>query len=368
MRGAEERQLSSLPSNAALEAPRRDLGAAIAGTLLFAALAVAGLTWAKWWPYEHKLVAMWASHVWKGKDILSSAGKAGASPSLSGAWTFTRTYGEDVWPAVVAAMVIAAAADAFVPRRWLLGLMSPRGHHRGALVGGLLALPCLMCTCCTAPVAATLRRRGVPTSTVLAYWVGNPVLNPAVLVFLALVAPWQWVAVRILVGVPLVFGATALVARLSPARKAADDATAAALGPFELRSAPARFTRTLGRLAVTLLPEYLLVVFLLGLFRGWLFPLDANAVHLGVIAIVAAAVLGTLIVIPTAGEIPIVQGLAAAGVGLGAVGALLITLPAISLVSMAMVARSLSLRVTVAMAGAVAACGMLAGALLLALG
>jgi uncharacterized membrane protein YraQ (UPF0718 family) len=49
------------------------------------------------------------------------------------------------------------------------------------------------------------------------------------------------------------------------------------------------------------------------------------------------------VVIPAAGEIPILLGLAAAGAGTGILGVLLITLPAISLPSMVMVVRSLSL-------------------------
>ena len=52
---------------------------------------------------------------------------------------------------------------------------------------------------CTAPVAVSLRERGAATAASLAYWIGNPVLNPAVLVFLSLVAPWQFGLVRILI-------------------------------------------------------------------------------------------------------------------------------------------------------------------------
>lgn len=78
----------------------------------------------------------------------------------------------------------------------------------------------------------------------------------------------------------------------------------------------------------------------------------------------ADPILGTLIVLPTAGEIPILQGLAGAGVSAATLGTLLITLPAISRVSMAMVVRAFSPRVTAAMAGAVAGCGLLAGGLL----
>ncbi len=50
------------------------------------------------------------------------------------------------------------------------------------------------------------------------------------------------------------------------------------------------------------------------------------------------------------------------------IGTLLITLPAISLPSMAMAGRALSWRVTAALAGAVALTGVAAGGLLWALG
>ncbi|HEX5224176.1 MAG TPA: permease [Solirubrobacteraceae bacterium] len=309
---------------------------------------------------------MGSTHVWSGKDILAKAGQAGAAPSLAGAWHFTRAYLAAIWMALVAALVIASAVQALVPRSWLLAPARRGGQMRRSAIGGAASLPCLMCTCCSAPVAVTLRREGAPRSTVLAYWMGNPVLNPVVLAFLALVCPWQWVATRILVGALLVFGATALVARITGERS--EELPALDSAGLELRGAPARFGGALLRLSTTLLPEYLLVVFVLGLFRGWIFPLGASASHSEVLALLIAAGLGTLVVIPTTGEIPILLGLSALGVGAAPIGALLITLPAISLVSMMLVMRALSARVTVAMAGAVAASGILAGALLSLLG
>jgi uncharacterized membrane protein YraQ (UPF0718 family) len=253
----------------------------------------------------------------------------------------------------------------------VLGTLRRSGDGRSALAGGLCALPSLMCTCCTAPIAVTLRRDGAPASAALAYWMGNPVLNPAVLAFLAIVAPWQWVVTRIVVGGALVFGATILVGRLAPRSEAPPRARPGVVTPpvpFALSAAPARFLRTLARLCLTLLPLYFAVVFAIGLLRGWLFPLDADTVHWVVPSIFAAAALGTLVVIPTAGEIPILQALAVVGAGAGTIGALLITLPAISLASMAMAARAFSVRVTAAMAGAVTCCGLLAGGLLSLLG
>lgn len=347
----------------------RPLWPSLAGLLAFFAIAAVGLWWAKWTPYADKVIHLMAAPHWSGADVLNQAGAAGSAPSVGRAWAFVRAYGADIWPGFLAALLIASAVDALVPRSWLLRTLRRRGDGRSALAGGLCALPSLMCTCCTAPIAATLRRDGAPASAALAYWIGNPVLNPAVLVFLAIVAPWQWVVTRIVVGAALVFGATALVARRAPRRPAPPAvAPAPAPAPFALAVAPRRFLRTFARLCLTLLPLYFIVVFALGLFRGWLFPLDAATAHWAIPSIFAAAALGTLVVIPTAGEIPILQALAAAGVGGGTIGALLITLPAISLASMMMVARAFSVRVTVAMAGAVAASGLLAGGMLVLLG
>jgi uncharacterized protein len=126
--------------------------------------------------------------------------------------------------------------------------------------------------------------------------------------------------------------------------------------------------RALARLALVLVPEYLVVVLLVGALRGWLLPIGDTATDLPVLITLAAAVLGALVVIPTGGEIPLLTGLAAAGVGAGPTGALLIALPAVSLPSIAMVARALGGRVTALVCAGVVACAALAGALLWLLG
>ena len=259
----------------------------------------------------------------------------------------------------MAALLIAAAVQSLVPRQWLVRVLAPR-RFPPTLAGGLCSLPSMMCSCCTAPVTASLRRSGVPTSSALAYWIGNPVLNPAVLVFLALLLPWQWVTTRLVVGGLLVFVLTAWVARLA-ARPAVPDGVVARGEHVEDGERPAivRYARALTRLAVVLVPDYLVVVFAVGALRGWLFPFDGGAGDWAVLAVVAAAVAGTLVVIPTAGEIPILTALVAAGAGAGVIGALLIVLPAICLPSMVMVGKALSWRVTAAMAGAVCLTGLL---------
>ena len=341
------------------------------GVALAVALAAGLLWWAKWAPYSAKATDLVASHHWAGHSTLDAAGvRAGSAPNWAAAWSYTVRYGLSVWKALLAALLIAAALQALVPRDWLVRVLARRRDISSATAGGLASMPSMMCTCCTAPVAVALRRCGAPTSAVLAYWMGNPLLNPAVLVFLALVAPWQWVVTRALVGVALVIGGATFVARFAREHSLDPDAAPAGAAPvhapaveFSLTAAPARFARALLTLAAILVPEYFVVVLLVGAFGGWLFPLSGSSANHPA-AVVAAVLLGTLLVIPTGGEIPLVQGLSVAGFGLGVIGALLITLPAVSLPSLAMVGRALTWQVTLAAALTVAVAGACAALLL----
>lgn len=349
-----------IPARAA--PPRRT---AWLGAGAFLLVAVAGLWWAKWAPYADRLRITDATGTYPGHDVLAKAGDAGAAPSWSGAWSFLKAYADAIWPALVAGLLIAAAVEAWLPRAWLLRALGGDGA-RGRVGAAVASLPGMMCTCCTAPIVRSLRRCGVSPANAVAFWLGNPVLNPAVIAFLAIVAPWSWVVTRVAVGLVVVLGLPALVARLVPA-------TPVALPPAAPASAPVEpdvraFPRALARLAVVLVPEYLVVVLLVGGFRGWLLPVGDTATDLPVLITLAAAVLGALVVIPTGGEIPLLAGLAAAGVGEGPLGALLIALPAISLPSLVMVARALGVRATALVTGGVIACAVGAGLLLWLLG
>ena len=357
-------------SDAAVPVSRR---VAVAGTLGFVAVTAAVLAWAKWYPYWQKIPAVAGSHS-LGKSILGADGVA-PDPSWRAAVEYTVKYGRAIWPALVAGLLMAASVEAFLPARRLLALFRARsGPVAGTVSGGLLALPSMMCTCCAAPVAIGIRRRGVPVSSALAYWLGNPVLNPAALIFMAFVLPWQFLTVRVVTGVLVVFGVTLLVGRLAgagrtvtdPAMQPSDEACASEDAPT-VGAAGRRFLSALGRLSVRLLPEYLIIVLLLGGLRGWLFPVGDRLAAWGLVAVVLFAVVGTLFMIPTAGEIPIIAGLLAAGVGLWPVGTLILTLPALSLPSMLMVRRDFPVKVLVAIGLAVAAMGVAGAGLLVAL-
>lgn len=77
----------------------------------------------------------------------------------------------------------------------------------------------------------------------------------------------------------------------------------------------------------------------------WLFPQVDASMGNSLLWIVALAVVGTLFVIPTAAEIPIVQSMLSLGMGVGPAVALLMTLPSISLPSLLMLRKSFTPRV-----------------------
>jgi len=352
-------------------APRRKLLIGMAGLLVLAVVFIAGLAWAKWIPYAQKASKLAGTHSWSGTTMFSDSGKPGALPTFSGAWHFTWVYFQEVWKGFLVALLTAAVFDALVPRAWLLTVLNRRTRLGQAVAGGVAALPSLMCTCCTSPLAVGLRKRGASSTASLAYWVGNPLLNPAVLVFLFLVAPWQFGVVRVIVGAAVIVGGSVLVTRLFGPKAPDSDPplppelrSTADPDPGRLSQFPLRFARSLLRLAVVLIPLYLVVLYVVAFFSGWLSDFSGLDARLGIVAVLVCAVLGTLLVIPTGGEIPVILALTAVGVGAGTAGALLITLPALSLPSMMMVGRALSWRITLAMATVVGAAGLLGGLLL----
>lgn len=220
-------------------------------------------------------------------------------------------------------------------------------------------------------MALGLRKSGSSIGAALAYWIGNPILNPATMIFMGFVLGWQWVGLRLAAGVVLVFGVAYLVQWLVEPEPRPDDTGLPAdqVVQAEVRRGTiwTRWLTALWKLAVGLIPEYVILVLLLGAARAWLFPaVDPNAT--GVLWTLGLALAGTLFVIPTAGEIPIVQTLMAFGLGVGPAAALMTTLPPVSLPSLAMLARAVPLKVLVVVTGVVVLVGGLSGAAAVALG
>src|SRR3546814_13687516 len=87
-----------------------------------------------------------------------------------------------------------------------------------------------------------------------------------------------------------------------------------------LRELPGRYLRSLVRFAVVLIPEYVVIVFLTGLLSGWLSDFAGLDQSLGAAAVLLVALVGTALVIPTGGEIPVLAALLAVGAGMGTIG------------------------------------------------
>jgi hypothetical protein len=121
-------------------------------------------------------------------------------------------------------------------------------------------------------------------------------------------------------------------------------------------------------MTLRLVPEYLILVLLLGAVRGWIFPALGPDVAANFAWVAVFALAGMVFVIPTAGEVPIIQAMLSLGVGAGAAGALLMTLPPVSAPSLAMLARAFPPRVLLMVAAGVVVFGIAGGAAALALG
>jgi uncharacterized protein len=334
---------------------------------VFVLLAVAGLLYVKWLPYYNRAFVA-AAHHSIGNSILMGKDAHPPAPSWNAALAYAMAYGKAIWQAMVLGLLLGSAVQALIPVDWVSRLM---GRHKfgSAIVGGLLALPGMMCTCCAAPVVVGLRRRQAAPGAAIAFWLGNSVLNPATLIFIGFVLGWKWTALRLLLGALMVFGLGYLANHMTSAREAEKTQESLAALKAEPQENPfRRWLRILVGMAVRLIPEYVVLVLLLGAVRAFLFPAIGPQVDNHLIWIVAFAVAGMLFVIPTAGEVPIIQAMLALGMGVGPAGALLMTLPPISLPSMAMLARSFPPRVLVAVGLGVVAIGVAAGAIAVGIG
>jgi len=209
-----------------------------------------------------------------------------------------------------------------------------------------------------------LRKCRASVGAALAYWLGNPILNPATMVFMGFVLGWQWTALRLVVGVILVFGMAYLANRFVGATELSGEVEESLVTQLKTDgngSLWRRWLRELWQMSARLLPEYALIVIVLGAARAWLFPQVTADVGNHALWIVGMAIAGTLFVIPTAGEIPIVQTLMSFGMGAGPAGALLTTLPPLSLPSIVMLSRTFSYRVLLFITLAVIVLGVVTG-------
>ena len=321
-----------------------------------------GLFYVKWFPYYNRAFVAASQHS-IGKSILMGTAASPPAPSWQAALDYALAYGKAIWQAMVLGLLLGSAVQALIPPQWVARALG-KSDFGSVVNGGLMSLPGMMCTCCAAPVVAGLRARQAAPGAAIAFWLGNTVLNPATLVFMGFVLGWQWVGLRLALGMLMVFGLGYLVNRLVTPKEAEAVARGAeqlvAQKPGQPVRALAGDSRAHGRAARARIHGAHPAA-----RRGTRVAVSAyRSGHRQQSAwIVAFAVAGMLFVIPTAGEVPIIQAMLALGMGVGPAGALLLTLPPISVPSLAMLARSFRPRVLAVVAASVVGFGIVAGLL-----
>lgn len=339
--------------------------------VVFLAIAIVGLFYVKWLPYYNRAFVA-ATNLSIGNSILMGTASAPPAPSWDAALDYALAYAKAIWQAMVLGLLLGSGIQALLPVNWVARLLGKTGFGSVAAAGAL-SLPGMMCTCCAAPVVVGLRARQASPGAAIAFWLGNTILNPATLVFMGFVLGWNWTALRIVLGILMVFGLGHLVNRMITPREAAEaeahlsELVAKSEEPGATSNAFRRWMEIFVRMSVRLIPEYVVVVLLLGAARAWLFPAIGPEIGNDLWWIVAFSIAGMLFVIPTAGEVPIIQAMLSLGMGVGPAGALLMTLPPVSLPSLVMVARSFRPTTLVFVAAAVVVSGIVAGLLAIAL-
>ncbi len=326
---------------------------------LFFLVAIVGLFYVKWSPYYDRVFVAAATHS-IGSSIITGKLAAAPLPSWDAALNYAVSYFTAVWKAVILGLLLGSLVQVLIPRNWVTRFLGGE-NFRSTAAAGAASLPGMMCSCCAAPVTVGLRARSASVGAALAFFLGNPVLNPATIIFMGFVLSWKFALLRIVAGTIMVFGIATLANRIDKTDTVPASLLEDNTAPLAHNSLFVNWMRALGRLIIDTIPAYLIIVFLLGALRAWLFPAVGPEWNNSILVILGLAITGTLFVVPTAAEIPVIQTLMSFGLGVGPAATLLMTLPAVSLPSILIIKRAFSTKVLLFVLAAVAVVGVLSG-------
>ena len=333
--------------------------------ILFFTIVVIGLYFVKWDPYYHKAFVAADSHS-IGNSIINDQYQT----VWQAMWQYSKVYFLAIWKAAVLGVLLGSLVQVLIPRDWLLRYLGS-GRFGSILAGAVVSLLGMMCTCCAAPVAVGMRKASASVGSSVAFWMANPVLNPATLIFMGFVLGFEFSLIRLVAGVVMVLLTAYWVQRFSD-NKSLDELGEQAKRLLQQRQDDSRhpfmlWLTALWNLFLNTVPVYVITVLLLSAARVWLFPHADGIIGDSVVWLVFFALVGTLFVIPTAAEIPIVQTLMLFGMGVGPAFALLMTLPSVSLPSLLMMKPILSLRSLITIGLCVTVTGIVTGLLAMAI-
>ena len=278
-------------------------------------------------------------------------GKLPIDPTIltrDGALAGALAYFGKIWPAFAFGIVIGSVVRAAVPPTWVARALGGRGV-KGALVGGVLGAPLMLCSCCVTPVFTGVYERGARLGSSLALMLGAPGLNLAAIALTFALLPPRLAVARAIAAVTIVVGLPALLGRMDPGRRAK---AACAVMPEPTSGADfvERFVRSLLYLLAVTLP--LVLVGVLG--SALVLPHVAPLSGVGAVAAIGLVALGSVLVaLPTFFEIPIALVMLQMGAAPGAALAVLIAGPVVNLPSLFVLGRETRPRVALAVAAGV---------------
>ncbi len=270
-------------------------------------------------------------------------------------------YGVNLWDAnavgMFFALLLGGAAMAIAPAFGMPRLIGRRGPGAAAF-GGAMGLPLFMCSACSAPVSLGFRRAGASLETTLGIILGSALFNPVGLLAILVLLPAEMGVARLAFGVLMVAAVVPAIGRLD--RRGAAVPTAPPVGLLDplatgapapggwlpaARAALAAWWRATIEQAIRLVPAMAVASLAVGALLVVLPPQQLSAaVGAGVVAIVVAAALGTLLQLPTLFEIPLVIGMLALGLGPGPAAALLLAAPSAGVATFALTRSELGWR------------------------
>lgn len=286
-------------------------------------------------------------------------------------------FGLNLWDANAIGMFFAillggAASAALAPELRMRSLLKRKGRM-GAAIGGGLGLPLFMCSACSAPVSVGFYRGGASLETSLGMIMGSALFNPVGIFAIFLLMPAEMAVARVLYGLVLIF---LVIPMLAQGRRAAELSETAESMPLQLPTPPTGLDTWGGAIrdslktwwwhtaevALRLVPAMFAAGFIVGVVLLFAQPQRiSDNVSSQIIATVIAALVGTLIQLPTLFEIPLVLGTLALGLGAGPAAALLLTAPSMGLVSLMVLKRDLGWRIPLSLMSASLALGILGG-------
>lgn len=316
------------------------------------------------------LVALSALFFYKWGGALRALQRTSATGSLAvvpdvlmsgGALRATLHYFGRVWPALAYGVVIGALVRSTVSPAWVSRWLGRRDARSG-VAGALAGSPLMLCSCCVTPIFTGVYERGARLGSALSMMLAAPGLNLAALVLTFMLLPTQLGVVRTVAAAAIVLAvAPAIGARLEasvPAGKGPRSAHAEQPMPRTWREFATRFARSLGYMLLMTVPVLVAGVAASSLLLPHAMRLSALG---GAAAVVAVALVGTLIALPTFFELPLAAMLLQLGAPPGAAVALLIAGPIVNLPSLLVLGRETNARVALAVGGAVWAVATAAG-------